>query len=47
MIDRLIGHIQIGITHRWAYLIEAALRTGVNAEGEMLEPGLRVVGRMP
>lgn len=44
MIGRLLGHTQIGTTQRYAHLIDAPLRAGVNAVGEMLKPRLRVVG---
>lgn len=44
MIGRLLGHTQIGTTQRYAHLIDAPLRAGVNAVGEMLMPRLRVVG---
>lgn len=44
MIGRLLGHTQIGITQRSAHLIDAPLRAGVNAVGEMLKPRLRLVG---
>lgn len=44
MIGRLLGHTQIGTTQRYAHLIDAPLRVGVNAVGEMLKPRLRVVG---
>jgi site-specific recombinase XerD len=44
MIGRLLGHAQIGTTQRYAHLIESPLRAGVNAVGEMLRPGLKVVG---
>ena len=44
MIGRLLGHTQIGTTPRYAHLIDAPLRAGVNAVGEMLKPRLRVVG---
>jgi hypothetical protein len=44
MIGRLLGHTQIGKTRRYAQLIDAPLRAGVNAVGEMLKPWLRVVG---
>lgn len=43
MIGRLLGHTQIGTTQRYAHLIDAPLRAGVNAVGEMLKPRLRVV----
>lgn len=45
MIGRLLGHTQIGTTQRYAHLIDAPLRAGVNAVGEMLKPRLRVVGK--
>ena len=44
MIGRLLGHTQIGTTQRYAHLIDAPLRAGVNAVGEMLKPRLRLVG---
>jgi integrase len=44
MIGRLLGHTQIGTTQRYAHLIDAPLRAGVNAVGEMLKPRLKVVG---
>jgi hypothetical protein len=44
MIGRLVGHTQIGTTQRYAHLIDAPLRAGVNAVGEMLKPRLRAVG---
>lgn len=44
MIGCLLGHTQIGTTQRYAHLIDAPLRAGVNAVGEMLKPRLRVVG---
>jgi integrase len=44
MIGRLLGHTQIGTTQRYAHLIDAPLRAGVNAVGELLKPRLRVVG---
>ena len=43
MIGRLLGHTQIGTTQRYAHLIDAPLRAGVNAVGEMLKPRLRLV----
>ncbi len=43
MIGRLLGHTQIGTTQRYAHLIDAPLRAGINAVGEMLKPRLRVV----
>ena len=43
-IGRLFGHTQIGTTQRYAHLINAPLRAGVNSVGEMLKPRLRVVG---
>jgi hypothetical protein len=43
MIGRLVGHTQIGTTQRYAHLIDASLRAGVNAVGKMLKPRLRVV----
>jgi integrase len=43
MIGRLLGHTQIGTTQRYAHLIDAPLRAGVNAVGEMLKPRLKVV----
>ena len=44
MIGRLLGHTQISTTQRYAHLIDASLRAGVNAVGEVLKPRLRVVG---
>ena len=46
MIGRLLGHTQIGTTQRYAHLIDAPLRAGVNAVGEILKPRLRVVGNV-
>jgi integrase len=43
MIGRLLGHTQIGMTQRYAHLIDSPLRAGVNAVGEMLKPRLKVV----
>jgi hypothetical protein len=42
MTGRLSGHTRIGITRRCARLIDAPLRTRVNAVGEMLSVGPRV-----
>jgi site-specific recombinase XerD len=44
MIGRRLGHTQIGSTQRYAHLIDAPLRAGVNVVGEMLKPRSRVVG---
>lgn len=44
MIGLLLSHTQIGTTQGYAHLIDAPLRAGVNAVGEMLKPRLRVVG---
>jgi len=44
MIGRLLGRTQIGTTQRYAHLIDAPLRAGVSAVGEMLKPRLKVVG---
>ena len=46
MIGRLLGHTQIGITQRYAHLIDSPLRAGVNAVGEMLKPRLRIVSEV-
>lgn len=43
MIGRLLGHTQIGTTQRYTHLIDATLRAGVNAVGEMLNLRLNVV----
>jgi site-specific recombinase XerD len=43
MIGRLLGHTQIGTTQRYAHLIDAPLRAGVNAVGEMLKPRMMLV----
>jgi integrase len=40
MIGRLLGHAQIGTTPRYAHLIDAPLRAGMNAVGEMLKSRL-------
>ena len=44
IIGRVLGHIQIGTTQRYAHLIDSPLRAGFNAVGEMLKTRLRVVG---
>ena len=44
MIGKLLGHSQMRTTQRYAHLIDAPLRAGGNAVGEMLKPRLRVVG---
>jgi len=43
MIGKLLGHTQIGTTQRCAHLIVSPLRAGVNAVGELPQPGLNVV----
>jgi len=43
MIGRLLGHKQIGTPLRYAHLIDAPLREGIKAMGEMLKPRLKVV----
>lgn len=44
MIGRLLGHTLNGSIQRYAHLIDASLRAGVNAVGEMLKPRLRLAG---
>jgi site-specific recombinase XerD len=43
MIGRPLDRTQIGTAQRYAHLIDAPLRAGVNAVGEMLSPRSRVV----
>lgn len=44
MIEHLLGHSQIGTTYCYAHLIDAPVRGGVNAAGEMLKARPRMVG---
>jgi hypothetical protein len=45
LIGLLLGQTQIGTTQRCAQPIDAPLREGVNAAGDMPKPSFRVVGK--
>lgn len=47
MMGQLLGRTQTSSTKRNANLSDTPLRTKVHAVGEMLQPGLRLVGRRP
>lgn len=44
MIGKLLGHTQHKTTQRYAHLLDAPLRAGVNTVAELVKPRLRVVG---
>lgn len=44
MIGKLLGHTQMQTTQRYAHLLDAPLREGVNAVAGVLRPKLKVVG---
>ncbi|MBN9568195.1 MAG: tyrosine-type recombinase/integrase [Alphaproteobacteria bacterium] len=44
MIGKLLGHTQHKTTQRYAHLLDAPLRAGVNTVADLVKPRLRVVG---
>jgi integrase len=44
MIGKLLGHTQHKTTQRYAHLVDAPLRAGVNTVADLVKPRLRVVG---
>ena len=46
MIERLLGHTQIGATQRYSHLIDSPLRAWVIAVGEMLKHAAESGGRV-